>query len=99
MLPAPAKTRDLLTVGEVAHLLRVAESTVRKWIAAGRIPFLELPGGEYRIPRLELIRSLRGNVDAEAVLERVEASLQRVQEGEVKAALSEVRAARSGPRT
>jgi excisionase family DNA binding protein len=98
MQPVREETRDLLTVPEVARLLRVAESTVRKWISAGRVPFLELPGGEYRIPRAELIRSLRGNVDMDTVLRRVEASLQRVREAELADALAEVRATRSASR-
>lgn len=87
--------RDLLTVPEVARLLRVAESTVRKWVAAGRVPFLELPGGEYRIPRTELIRGLRGNVDLEGVLGRVESRLQKLTDREIEASVASVRKARS----
>jgi len=86
--------RDLLTVPEVARLLRVAESTVRKWVGAGRVPFLELPGGEYRIPRTELVRGLRGNVDVEKVLGRVESRLQRLTDREIEESLASVRKAK-----
>src|SRR6266496_3317984 len=48
---------DLLTVAEVARLLRVASSTVRKWIGREQIPYLALPSGDYRIPRVALFRS------------------------------------------
>lgn len=66
---------DLLTAPEVARLLRVAQSTVRKWIAAGSVPFVELPGGDYRIPRMELVRRLRSNVGVVKVLDQIEAKL------------------------
>lgn len=87
--------RDLLTVREVARLLRVAESTVRKWVAAERVPFIELPGGEYRIPRTELIRGLRGNVDLETVLGRIESRLQKLTDRDIEASVASVRKARS----
>ncbi len=90
---APVETRpsDLLTVPEVARLLRVGESTVRKWIAGGRIPFLELPGGEYRIPRTELTRGIRANVDVDKVLERVEGRLSGISDRDITEAVRSVR--------
>lgn len=95
-MSAPLKTQvpDLLTVPEVARLLRVGESTVRKWVAAGRVPFLELPGGDYRIPRLDLIRSLRGNVNVEQVLNRVQVALEEMSDRELAETVASVRAAR-----
>ena len=30
----------LLTIGEVARLLQVSEKTVRRWVAAGKLPCL-----------------------------------------------------------
>lgn len=86
---------ELLTVPDVARLLRVAESTVRKWAASGRIPFMELPGGEYRIPRTELIRGLRGNVDIERVLARVAGRLSAASDEDISAEVRAVRAKRA----
>jgi excisionase family DNA binding protein len=60
----------LMTISETAKLLRVSPSTVRNWAAKGRVPFIELPGGDYRIPREELLATLRANVDVRTVLER-----------------------------
>lgn len=85
---------DLLTVGEVSRLLRVAGSTVRKWIGEGRVPYIELPGGDYRIPRTELIRTLRGNVDVAAILASIEAKLASADDEDVRREVYEVRAKR-----
>lgn len=95
-MPAVGTTSvELLTVPDVARLLRVAESTVRKWAASGRVPFVELPGGEYRIPRTELIRGLRGNVDIERVLARVESRLAVASEEDISSEVRAVRAERA----
>lgn len=88
----------LLTVGEVSRILRVAESTVRKWIGANRIPFIELPGGDYRIPKKELLRSLRANVDVGEILTRIEARLSSVRETDIEETIAEVRAGRRAHR-
>lgn len=86
---------ELLTVGEVSRLLRVAGSTVRKWIGEGRVPYIELPGGDYRIPRAELIRTLRGNVDIAAILSSIETKLASAADDEdVRREVHEVRAKR-----
>lgn len=62
-----ASQPQLLTVNEAASLLRVTDTTIRRWIAAERIPFLELPGGAgYRIPQASLFASLAGNFDLAA---------------------------------
>lgn len=51
-------------MNEAASLLRVTDTTIRRWIAAEKIPFLELPGGSgYRIPQGSLLASLAGNFD------------------------------------
>ncbi|MEO8293710.1 MAG: helix-turn-helix domain-containing protein [Actinomycetota bacterium] len=91
MVLSSVTQEEFLTVPDVARLLRVGESTVRKWAAAGKIPFVELPGGEYRIPRLELVRGLRGNVDIELVLGRVQERLADLDDAVIA---QEVRAAR-----
>lgn len=85
----------MLTVGEVARLLRVGESTVRSWIARGEVPFITLPAGDYRIPGLELFRSLRSNVDAVAVLSRLSERLRAVDEQSLDEEIAAVRASRS----
>ena len=39
----------VLTVAEVAELLKCRVETIRRWIIAGKLPAATLPGGEYRI--------------------------------------------------
>ncbi len=41
---------SLLTTGEAATRLHVTDETVRRWIAAGKIPAITLPSGQFRIP-------------------------------------------------
>jgi excisionase family DNA binding protein len=66
---APAATLPrLLTSTEVAALLRVTSRTVQKWIEDDRIPYLALPGGQYRIPLQGLITCLTGNYDLNSEL-------------------------------
>lgn len=53
---------DLLTIGEVASALRVWPSTVLRWVRAGNVGAMRLPGrvkpGPYRIYRVEFERLL-----------------------------------------
>jgi len=50
----------LLSTREVADLLNVAPRTVTNWIRADRLPYVRLPGGEYRVPEQGLLDSLSG---------------------------------------
>jgi excisionase family DNA binding protein len=45
----------LLTTSELATLLRVDSSAVRKWVATGKlIPAVTTPGGHYRFKRADV---------------------------------------------
>ena len=39
---------ELLKTGDVAQRYSVAASTVRRWVAAGRLPATQLPSGQLR---------------------------------------------------
>jgi excisionase family DNA binding protein len=80
---------QLLTVAQAATLLNVSERTVRRWIADERIPFLELPGGGYRIPQGALLASLRGTYDLAAELRELDARHADVREDDVRAAMTD----------
>ena len=58
LLQHPASA--LLTIAEVARILAVHESTVRRWIQSGQLRATRLP--RYRIHPLELARFLRSTV-------------------------------------
>jgi excisionase family DNA binding protein len=83
----------LITTQEAASLLRVTPRTIVNWIERGSIPYLELPSGgvrkEYRIPEVALLRSLSGNFDLEAELERLEATASGRSEEELVDALGD----------
>ena len=44
------------TPEEIAEILKVHVVTVRRWIAAGQLGAIRLPGGGYRIPAIEVER-------------------------------------------
>lgn len=59
----------LLTTREAAGLLNVSARTVTNWIRRDRVPYVRLPGGEYRLPLDPLLDSLAGTYDLRADLE------------------------------
>lgn len=46
----------LLTIKQVAALLSVSDRTIRRWIDAGKISFIKLPGGDLRMKEENLER-------------------------------------------
>lgn len=86
---ATAASPTLLTAAQAAGLLNVSDKTIRRWIDAEKIPFLELPGGGYRIPQGALLASLRGTYDLAAELRELDARQVEATDDEVRAALSE----------
>lgn len=79
----------LLTVKEAARLLNVSERTVRRWIEAESIPYVELPGGGYRIPQGALLSSLRGNYDLAAELRKLDERNAGLSDEQVRTAMGE----------
>jgi excisionase family DNA binding protein len=47
---------EWLTLGQAAHFLGVAQSTIRKWSDTGRVPAFYTPGGHRRYRREDLDR-------------------------------------------
>lgn len=52
--------RELLTVTEVARLLKLAPKTVRKWVRAGKLPAMRLEAQVIRFNPDKIERWLRG---------------------------------------
>ena len=59
----------LLTTRRAAELLNVTPRTVTNWIRADRVPYVRLPGGEYRLPLDGLLDSLSGSYDIRIPIE------------------------------
>jgi excisionase family DNA binding protein len=89
----PRLSPRLITTNEAASLLRVTSRTIVNWIERGSIPYVELPSGgsrrEYRIPEVALLRSLSGNFNLEAELERLETAAAEMTEDEMIDALDD----------
>ena len=62
---------ELLTTRQAAELLHVSPRTVTNWIRADRVPYVRLPGGEYRLPLDGLLNSLTGTYDMRPELQGV----------------------------
>ena len=57
---------QLLTLPEVAALLRVSVSTLRNWRAQGKMQMVQLPGGTLRVREEEVERLLGADEPVEA---------------------------------
>lgn len=80
---------QLLTTQEVAELLRVSPRTVQNWIKRDQVPFLELPGGEYRLPLAGLLEALKGTFDLGQALRDLDDASGAISEADIAAALGE----------
>jgi excisionase family DNA binding protein len=52
----------LLTVSEVAGILRVSGETVRNWCAAGKLPAVQSPSGRWLVWREALEKELGAKI-------------------------------------
>ncbi len=87
-MKSTAAPPQLLTVAQAAALLQVSERTIRRWIEGDKIPYLELPGGGYRIPQGALLSSLRGNYDLASELRVLDERNQSISEEQIADALN-----------
>ena len=79
----------LCTTREAAALLHVSPRTVTNWVRAGRVPFVRLPGGEYRLPLEGLLDSLSGTFDLKAELDALDAGAEARRTAERNASMSQ----------
>jgi excisionase family DNA binding protein len=68
----------MLFQSTVADALGVHPSTVGRWVESGAMPYVQLPGGQVRILRSELINWLQVNRFLHRQQEEAEAIRQRV---------------------
>ena len=85
-----ASKPQLISVAQAASPLNVSDRTIRRWINDEKIPFLELPGGEYRIPQGALLASLRGNYDLAGELRDIDDRNANLSEDEVRGAVNDL---------
>lgn len=71
-----ARTKDVLTTGDVARICNVAPRTVSKWFDSGRLPGYRIPGSkDRRIPIDQLIRFMKAH---DMPLDGIETGLTRI---------------------
>jgi excisionase family DNA binding protein len=88
-MPSTASRPVVLTLPQAAALLNVTDRTIRRWLKADKIPYVQLPGGDHRIPQGTLLASLRGNYDLAAELEALESRHGHLNERDVADALAD----------
>jgi excisionase family DNA binding protein len=76
----------LVSTGEAARLLGVNSRTVLNWIKGDKIPYVQLPGGDYRIPLGALVQCLPGTYDLGAELQALDVAAANVDMDEDEAA-------------
>jgi len=61
-MPLMARSKDVLTTGEVAKICKVAPRTVTKWFDSGQLRGYKIPGSkDRRIPISQLLRFMKNN--------------------------------------
>ncbi len=58
MQPQVESDEKFLTTAQAAVLLNVSVSTLKKFVATGRVKAVKTPGGHYRIRRKDLLENL-----------------------------------------
>jgi excisionase family DNA binding protein len=82
---------ELLTVSEVADLLKVNQQTVRNWIDAGKLPAVRVGSRRVRVARPALDAFvLRGATDSTSALADGVAALDPARRAEIAEALEKV---------
>lgn len=57
---------ELMTAGEVADIFRVNPKTIGRWAKAGRLGYIQTPGGHKRYRREEVMQLLQVEGPADA---------------------------------
>jgi len=86
-MPSVASQPKLLSTTQAAGLLNVSRRTVLNWIEAGRVPYVRLPGGEYRLPLSGLLSSLSGTYRLEEEIRALDERNADLTDQDVQAAL------------
>lgn len=81
----------LLTTGEAGAMVGVSPRTIQNWAKSGKVPYLELPSGEFRIPLNGLLASLGGTFDLAAALAHLDEATSGIGEADVEASLADRR--------
>jgi excisionase family DNA binding protein len=88
-MPAVGAKPKLLSTAEAAELLNVNRRTILNWIEGEKVPYIKLPGGDYRIPLAGLLASLSGTYRLDEEIRELDARHAELSDQDVQAALNE----------
>jgi excisionase family DNA binding protein len=88
-MPAIASQPKLLSTTQAATLLNVSRRTILNWIEAGKVPYVRLPGGDYRLPLSGLLSSLSGTYRLDEEIRMLDARNAALTDEDVQAAIGE----------
>jgi excisionase family DNA binding protein len=80
----------LLSTKQAAELLNVSRRTILNWIETDKVPYLKLPGGDYRVPLTGLLASLSGTYRLDEEIRTLNERFAGVSDHEVQAALADL---------
>lgn len=88
-MPAVGSQPKLLSATQAAGLLNVSRRTVLNWIEADKVPYVKLPGGDYRIPLSGLLSSLSGTYRLDEEIRTLDKRNADLTDEDVQAAVGE----------
>lgn len=88
-MPTIASQPKLLSTTQAADLLNVSRRTILNWIEAGKIPYVRLPGGDYRLPLSGLLSSLSGTYRLDEEIRALDERNAALTDEDVQAAIGE----------
>jgi excisionase family DNA binding protein len=80
----------LLSTKQAAELLNVSRRTILNWIETDKIPYLKLPGGDYRVPLAGLLASLSGTYRLDDEIRALDERFAGISDQDVQAALADL---------
>lgn len=79
----------LLSTKQAAELLSVSRRTVLNWIEAEKVPYVKLPGGDYRIPLAGLLASLSGTYRLDEEIRALDERFAGISDEDMQAVLTD----------
>ena len=79
----------LLSTKQAAELLNVSKRTILNWIENDKVPYVKLPGGDYRVPLAGLLASLSGTYRLDEEIRALDERYAAVGDADVHAALED----------
>jgi excisionase family DNA binding protein len=84
-----ASQPKLLSTTQAADLLNVSRRTILNWIETGKVPYVRLPGGDYRLPLSGLLSSLSGTYRLDEEIRALDERNATLTDEDVQGAISE----------